>query len=132
MSRAPRHLCPRSLAHTRFPLSERDAKSSLAFLARSLARSLSLSLLFPVPQSDSYDSCDAGGWFCSYGEVYHEQDCSDDTCGDCDSTYGWDTYQNYWMGSSFGCFSMDSGASYISRRGSRSGRQIVAPGGTRA
>ena len=66
---------------------------------------------------DDYDDdedCEDGGWVCSYGDVYHEGGCSDDTCGDCQSTDGWDVYSNYWVGSSFDCFSMDGGTTYYS------------------
>ena len=53
------------------------------------------------------DGCSYGGWLCSYGEVYKEDGCSDDTCGDCESTYGWDVYSNYYTGSGFDCWSPD-------------------------
>ena len=69
---------------------------------------------FTHSYSYSYGDCSYGGWLCSYGEVYKEDGCSDDTCGDCESTYGWDVYSNYYTGSGFDCWSPDGGTTYYS------------------
>ena len=62
------------------------------------------------------DDCDHpsfSGWYCSYGTVYNENGCSDDTCSDCDITgLGWSEFSAVWDGSSFECFSPDGGLTY--------------------
>ena len=61
------------------------------------------------------DGCYYSGWVCSYGEVYFESHCSDDTCADCAFTSDWDEWSvsGFWVGSSFECHSPDGGTTYF-------------------